>query len=385
MRHVCACLLLCVACASAPRHAALDAVGGAACAPSGGDARADAQLELPPVPPLAAPDPALAPAGGRLERDAAVADRFTSAQQFVEYEFDAQRGELSLFSLETWGYAFGWHSRARIAVLDEQGRSFDAHPCEGGMASFDFLAFVAPHDGRFRYRIELEQGWFRYRLARRSTYRAHLRGAVEEIGSASRVAGYLASGEDELAYRLAVAAHQRIDLKLLHAEVQGRSEQRGRGANVLHPSFDLALDPAPAHEVPGAYVVLAPGEERSVVVHVRTRAPGGGGRFELLVQRDPLVCAVSGVVVDREDRPLAGVDLEFLRGVDRDRTGIARTDADGRYACELPPGPYRVRLGHWGRRGPHGADCTVSEACTRNFVWLDEPVTAADAEELRVP
>ena len=340
-------------------------------------------LVLPDVPPLEKPDRTLAPRAGRIGREEALADRFTAAGQSVEYEFEAHAGELALFSLETWGYDYGWRARAALCVLDERDRAYDVREFASGMAGFDLLAFVAPRAGSFRYRIELREGWFRYRLARRSGYRPHLRGAVLELGSAPHVAGYLASGDDELGYALTLAAGERVDLALRHAEPQGRSEQRGRGANVLHPALELALegtgeDPAPGC---GAYVVLPRGEARRCVVRVRTRGPGGA-RFELLVAREPRLCALAGVVVDREDRPLAGVELEFLRGADRDCTARAITDAAGRYTAEVTPGPYRVRMGHWGVRAPHGADCVIEGSRRLDLVWLDAPISRADEEEL---
>lgn len=345
------------------------------------------EIALPPMPPLEKPDELHAPRPGEIGRDAALADRFTAAGQSVEYAFEARAGELALFSLEAWGYDYGWRARAAVCVLDEAGRAYDAREFASGMAGFDLLAFVAPRDGLFRYRIELREGWFRYRLARRSSHRAHLRGELVELARAPRVAGYLASGEDEVRYALQLAAGERVDLALRHAEPQGRSEQRGRGANVLHPALELTLEGT--GEAPdarcGAYLVLPRGTARRCVVRVRTRGgggAGGGARFELLVAREPRLCALEGVVVDREDRPLAGVELEFLRGADRDCTARAITDAAGRYAAEVTPGPYRVRLGHWGVRAPHGADCVIEGARRLDLVWLDAPISRADELDL---
>jgi hypothetical protein len=243
------------------------------------------------------------------------------------------------------------------------------------MAGFDFCAFVAPRDGRYRYRIELLEGWFRYRLARRSGYRPHVRGALEDAGRAARIDGYLATGDDEVEYRLALSEGERVDLALRHAEVQGRAEQRGHGANVLHPVLELAQPGG------GAYLVLPPGPARECRVRVRTRDPGPGARFVLQVERSPRLCRVCGTVVDREDRVLPGVDLEFLRGADRDRVGAVRTDSEGRYALELPPGPYRVRMGHWGAISPHAVDCMLLRPRTLDLVWLDEALPGETAAQ----
>ena len=129
------------------------------------------QIELPPVPPLEDLDPFLAPQDGCIERDTALADRFSDEQQRVGYRFEARAGELALLGLSTWGYGRGWHSRARIAILDERGKLLLEERHEGGEEWGALTPFVAPADGSYRYEIALEQGYFRYRLSRASAPR----------------------------------------------------------------------------------------------------------------------------------------------------------------------------------------------------------------------
>jgi hypothetical protein len=236
----------------------------------------------------------------------------------------------------------------------------------GEVAWFEFLAFVAPHEGTYRFTIELEEGWYRYRLVRHSSYRAHLPGADEEIGTAARVDGYLASSSDEVGYKLHVASGERVELKVESAEEDGRKEQRYKRANVLHPAYRL--------DSGGSFVVLAPGAARDVHLRVRTQNPGSGGRFVLVVERNPPLFALTGCVVDRDDRLLPGVELEFLRGADRDPLGTARTDAAGNYSIQLPAGPYEVRLKRLGVTSPQTVECTVFA-----LMWLDDAL----AEERR--
>jgi len=329
------------------------------------------EIALPPIPPLAAPDPSRAPASGRIERDSAVADRFTAEKQRVEYAFDARAGELSLFSLMTWGYARGWRSRSQLSVIDDTGRTLASTSRAGEVAWFEFLAFVAPHEGTYRFTLELEEGWYRYRLVRNSSYRAHLPGADEEIGAAARVDGYLASSSDEVGYKLHVASGERVELKVESAEEDGRKEQRYKRANVLHPAYRL--------DTGGSFAVLAAGSSRDVRLRVRTQNPGSGGRFVLVVERNPPLFALTGCVVDRDDRLLPGVELEFLRGADRDPLGTARTDAAGNYSIELPTGPYEVHLKRLGVTSPQTVECTVLAARKLDLMWLDEAL----AEERR--
>jgi len=333
------------------------------------------EIDLPQVPPLEAPDPTLAPAPGRIERDSALADRFTAEKQGVAYEFEARAGELSLFSLMTWGYALGWHSRSRLRVLDDQGRALAEQECAGGAAWFGFLAFAAPHAGRYRFAIELEQGWFRYRLVRHSSYRAQLPGAIEDLRSSARIDGYLASGADERSYRVHLEPRQRICLKLLGAEEDARKEQRGQRPFSVHPAFRMHVE---GEQASSSFAVLQPGPERDCLVHVCMESPGSGGRFELLLERDPQLLAVRGCVVDRVDRLMPGVELEFLRGIDRDSVGVASTDESGHYAIDVPPGPYRVRMRWLGVRSPHGASCTVFAARRLDLMWLDDALTPED-------
>jgi hypothetical protein len=344
----------------------------AACASA---ARVAPEIELPQVPPLEAPDPSLAPAPGRIERDAALADRFTAERQSVAYEFDARGGELSLFSLMTWGYALGWSSRSRLRVLDEQGTALVDRELAGGVAWFDFLAFVAPHDGTYRYTLELEQGWFRYRLVRRSSYEARLPGVPEELGAAARIDGYLDSGADERVYRVHLRRQQRVHLKLLSAEEDARKEQRGQRPFSVHPAFRMRVE---GQAGDASFAVLEPGAERDCLVHVRMQQPGNGGRFLLTCERDPQMLAVRGCVVDRVDRLMPGVELEFLRGPDRDPVGRASTDESGNYAIEVPPGAYRVRMRWLGVQSPHGAWCTVLHPRRLDVMWLDDALTPGD-------
>lgn len=348
-------------------------------------------VELPPVPPITHPDPALAPATGRIERDAALADRFTAEKQSVGYAFDAQAGELSLFSLMTWGYARGWHSLAHVRIRDEHGAVLREETRRGGAAWFGFTSFVAPHTGSYRYEIELEQGYFRYRLARYSSYRDRAAGALETLHGSGTTQGYLKSGADRSRYALRVARDELVALKVLNAEEDGRKERRtstperlkrGMQGGLLHPQFRIQLvfeDERRAD--PGHYVLWRAPRAGELVVEVSADPQGDGGRFELSLVRAPRLIQVAGCVVDRDDEPLGGVELEFLLGADEDPVGSAVTAGDGAYAAMIPPGPYRILMRRPGERGQHLVHVTTFEPRKLDLAWVEDPPAPADEDQ----
>jgi Carboxypeptidase regulatory-like domain len=329
------CLL--IGCATAPRPAPMRTV------------------ELPPVPPITHPDPAQSPAPGRIERDAAIADRFTAEKQSAAYAFDADAGELSLFSLMTWGYARGWHSLAHVRIRDASGVLLHEETRKGGAAWFGFTSFVAPRKGSYRYEIDLEEGYFRYRLARYSSYRDHASHAVEPLPAEGVAHGYLKTGADHARYSLHVAQGELVALKVLNAEEDGRKERRtstpvelmrGMQGGLLHAQFRIELVLGGEKQPDsGHYALWRAPRAGKLVVDVLADAQGDGGRFELALEREPKRIEITGTVVDRDDEPRAGVELEFLLGADSDPVGTVVTDSEGRYAIQVPPGPYRIRLG----------------------------------------
>jgi len=348
-------------------------------------------VELPPVPPLTRPDPAQTPAPGRIERDAAVADRFTAERQSVGYDFEAAQGELSLFSLFTLGYARGWHSVSKLRIRDAQGAVLHEESRSGGAGWFGFTSFVAPRTGSYRYEIELEQGYFRYRLARYSSYRDRASGAVEALSGPGAAAGYLKSGTDCARYSLRVARGERVALKVLNAEVDARNERRRpvpermtrvMGGGFLHPQFRIELVfQGERQPQSGHYAFWRAPRAGELVVEVRGDESADGGRFELALQRDPREIEVRGTVVDGEDSAVAGVALEFLLGADEDPVGSTVTGADGRYVATILPGPYRIRMQREGERGMRVVRATAFEPRVLDLAWIVEPPAAPDADQ----
>lgn len=331
----------------------------------------------PPIPNIdvearpAAPDPT------PIDRDAALADHLSAEGQVARYWCDAEQGELSLFELVSYGMSRGWESTAGIEIADEQGAIL-AKASRSGPAVYEiFLPFTAPHSGRFEVRITALKEWFRYSLTRHSGYFARQSGDVIAIDDRSLVHGHLASVGDVAIYRLDVAAGEIVSLKVMptlerhqkqwrvalkeqiradqvsrlrsadRAERLGdadmnRSRSRTRQSTST-PQFQLTVLVGEQHIAGDAHYVRF-GEAAATSCRVRVSAIDGldGGRFDLIVERNPATAAVAGYVGDDQDEPVPGVAVRFLREPDFDPVGVALSADDGTYHIDVPPGDYTV-------------------------------------------
>lgn len=335
------------------------------------DAR-PAGVPLPEVPGIERSEPYVAPAGGTLERDGAVADRFTAAGQRTSYAFDARAGELSIFELATTGYARGWTAACALRVVDAEGRVLCASARAGEAQFRVLLAFLAERDGRYTLEVEPTSEYFRYQLVRHSGYASHAAtGGAIEVDGRERVHTWLGRAPSVVRMRVPVHAGEELVVRVEGTREEAREERR-RARDI-----DLAGGPeavmamggrrmrmlasgrAPAAVFAGARLALAP---RSDVVHesptlVRVDPASDGwldlalvaeddqvALVDLVVERAPERVEVSGALIDADDEGLAGVPLEFLLEPDLDVWARVTTGDDGAWSARLPLGDWRVRL-----------------------------------------
>lgn len=338
--------------------------------------------ELPPLPGLELAGPRTAPAPATLERDAALADRFTAQGQSVRYDFTARAGELSIFELSAVGFARGWSAAATLRVLDADGNALAEERMEGGVQFRPLLAFTAPAEGAYALEVSAAREYFRYALVRHSGYAPRAAEPVVVDGR-GRVHGWLAGGDDVARFRVPARAGETLVLKVEGTREEARQERRlelvaaldgrgaamggmtmggmrgdsmramdGRGPASVFPALRLEVPDLPAIESRGeSFARLVPDEDGLVEVAVRTWPGAQAVLFDLLVQRAEPVHPVRGIVVDADDEPCAGIELLFLREPDLDPWTRTASNAAGYYHVELPAGDYRVQLQRPGRQG----------------------------------
>jgi hypothetical protein len=339
-----------------------------------------AAVPLPPTPPLERTGSPMAPSPAELQRDAALCDRFTTEGQSVEYSFQSNDGELSIFDLMTWGYARGWHSTAHVRILDERDHVLVDERPSGGTAWRDFVCFTAPARGTYRYELRSESECFRYRVIRYAGYRGREQWDVEPIGASNIAHGYVRSSDDRAQYSIHLAEDEEVAIKVLNSEEAGRCERRktvppppgGPIVGYLYPSFQLAidLDGVPQSD-PNHYMLFRAPHEGLYRIIVSTVESSMGGLFDLEIDRRVEKISVRGSVRDSEDLAIAGVELAFYLGPDRDCTGTTMTNRAGTFELELPPGDYRVEMSRASGARAHEIETTIKRSRELNLVWIE--------------
>jgi hypothetical protein len=95
-----------------------------------------------------------------------------------------------------------------------------------------------------------------------------------------------------------------------------------------------------------------------------------GTLFDLVLERNPRKVELTGLVVDREDRPLAGVELEFLREPDGETLGRCTTSETGTWSHAVLPGDLTVRLRRAGERSVTEVSTHAATSGELNLLWL---------------
>ena len=126
-------------------------------------------------------------------------------------------------------------------------------------------------------------------------------------------------------------------------------------------------------ETGNGFLLFGPAENdgrQEIAVHV---GPGQqGALFDLSIRRDVPLCAVQGSVVDADDEPLEGVTVRLLLEPDLESWGTTRTDANGAWALNVPPGEYRAELRREGVAQPQVASAALRADSILNLLWRSE-------------
>lgn len=317
--------------------------------------RRDATKEVPPQ-------------DGTIGRNQGVGGRFLEEGTDVEYRFESKKGEVSLFMLSTWGFSRGWQSTAEIRVLDEAGFVLASRSRHGGTRYQVFLAFEAPRDGEFRCQLRAAKEHYRYTLARHSDFTPEF-GSRAAIGTQEQSYGFVADAGKRVIFELELEAGRETSVEVVNAAprtrriaAQKRSSQLGTGAIGQSPAMrktpimDSGSDqdwPALALRVIGQveplersphYLRFTPEKTGVYQVEVFCRNQGDGGIFELLIDRDLDVHAVSGHVADKQARARGEVELRFYREPDLGLAATAKSDAKGNFTAAVPDGAYTITM-----------------------------------------
>jgi hypothetical protein len=329
------------------------------------------------VPMPAPPGPKLAegeagPAPQALGRNEALTARFTAADQTVRYSFEAGERELSLFELAASGYSRGSSSGARIRVTDERGAVLFEEQRAGGTTWHAFWGFAAPAAGSHAVELSAREAPFRFVLVRHSNYARRAPGEVAQFGDALLLHSYLADAADSARFVVSLAAGETVALKVLGTREEARTEARmgartrpdaamAQGGRAFQSfQFDVELDGK--RVVERAQFALVSAERAcEAAIEVQPRYLGDGGLFDLALERSPEQRTVHGLVLDAEDRPLSGVELEFLREPDLDPIGKCASASDGTYRFVVLPGDLTIRMRKGGRGTAQEAHVHVGE------------------------
>jgi hypothetical protein len=341
------------------------------------------------------------PAPATLERDGAIVGRLTEEGQRATLEFDAAKGELSLFELTCYGYARGWNSSSRLVVRDASGTVL-ANQRRSGQALYgDLLAFIAPEAGRFALDVVADEHYFRYLVVRHSAYDTLAPGAayLVEGGGEEAAHGYTDGRDTGQRFLVRATPGTVVALRAEPAAERGVKHSRAeRGrlaalvAGLVNPRRALAeadprrprddTFPALALELKGSGELLSPGKtpfatvepaptdaaappapdahfaalarvpaNGALVVDVRQAEDGPGTLFALHVERDVVLVPATVRVGDKEDEPVAGVDVVLLREPAFAPFARGTTGLDGTVDFQVPVGPYTVGFRAAGR-GP---------------------------------
>ena len=367
-------------------------------APGAGKAldAAPAGLPLPPLPGIEPVDASVAPLPKPIERDVALVDRFTAMGQRVAYPFEMQAGELALFEVHAAGYARGWNMGASMRVLGPDGAPLAELASKSGVQLKGLLPFTAPAAGTYALELGSTEQYFRYALVRHSQYAARAEAPLD-VGERELVHSWVGPEGDSARFSVPVRAGERLAISVLatrpeaQAEerrlrsvasadpnmagmrwaMEGDAQERRRGAGRLYSELRLAPNGAEAPiETGNGFLLFGPAENdgrREVSVSV---GPGQqGALFDLIVQRDVPLCAVQGTVVDADDDPLEGVTVRLLLEPDLQAWGSTRTDANGAWALNVPPGEYRAELRRPGIDQAQMASAALRADSILNLLW----------------
>lgn len=339
------------------------------------------------------------PANQGLARDGAIADRFVAEGQTVDYAFESNKGELSLFELSTMGFARGWESAATLQVLSEDGSLLRSAFRDGGSVYWMFQPFVAPATGRYVLRLTASRECYRYVLVRHSGYQDHQPGDVLLTHDQESVFGYLSDMDDHVTYAIPVADGETIGVQVvptnepdrkrlraqrsrrLKAELEAgasgdgeammsarsmRATRAGASRSQVRPltqpdlivTTDLRQDHTLDHSFrpstePTSHYLQATGKNQTVPtvdtpyptqVLIEVAAAGGrdGGLFELRIERARQMSTITGFVDNPDGDPAPGISLSFLREPELDPAGTVTTATDGSYSIRVPAGDYTV-------------------------------------------
>jgi hypothetical protein len=324
---------------------------------------------IPTAPPIVKAREGGPPGDGELLPDGAVADRFTAEGQHATYRFRAERGELALFELGFLGYARGWDAAVGIRVLDGAGDVVLERERAGGASFGALVPFVAPVDGGYRLELRATHEFCRFTVVRHAGFAPNEPGERRNLGAGDRLVGHLADGDDRARIALDLAAGEPAIVAVAplreHAARQldkRRREALGARPAALDgmPGFDALLADARAAEAAAGEVpsepllqlahagataplaILAAGEARTVALDVVALGPSEGGLFTVTVERGAPTFPLRGRVGDADDDPVAGARVSLLREPSLAQLAELVTDAEGRFATELPAGTYTV-------------------------------------------
>jgi len=320
-----------------------------------------------------------APHSATLERDGAIAARFTAEGQSVVFQFDCREGEVSLFELEGYGYSRGWAATAGIRILSPFGTVLAEVVRPGGMTFTNFVSFRAPTPGTYRYELTALKESFRFSLVRHSGFLEPGAEEIAHIGKRNVAYGYLATSQDTRRFAIELEPGERVRVRVVSLRERHSNRLLGKRAQMLthflsdeliaeyldldgllvkaranaarhgqllphyYPFHELRLL-CDGSEVASAGSLLMYSAEQKAIHTIEVSAHGDseGGIFTLSVEREPQLHAVTGRVGDLDDDPLEGVTLRFLVEPDLETMAEVKTRADGSYAAHLPIGNYSV-------------------------------------------
>ncbi len=304
---------------------------------------------------------------GELTRNASVVGRLPEAGQRASFPFQSEAGEQSLFEISASGYSRASSGRVRLSIEDAGGKVAWQSDRDVGVTWRDFGAFTAEHAGTWTFSLTMLEGGYRFVLVRHSDY-PPLTPKPLDLGAQNLVHGELPNADAVATFLLPVSRGEELAVKLFGTREEAREEARhgatemsamvarmdamqaaGRmagGAKLLFQRFDLevfaggvSLGP------PSTYFRFTAPHAGAVEVRVRARyAAGGGGLFDLSLERPLTLLHVHGVVVDAEDQPLNDVEVRFLREPDADLVGSAHTNAAGEYDATVLAGNLAVQM-----------------------------------------
>ena len=304
---------------------------------------------------------------GELTRNSSVLGRLPEAGQRAAFPFHAEAGEQSLFEIAAFGYSRAASGRVRISIEDSKGKVAWQSERDVAVTWRDFTAFTPDRAGTWTYALTVLEGGYRFALVRHSDYPA-LGATALDLGTHDLVHGHLPNAETIATFSVPVSAGEELALKLIGTREEAREEARrgatdmnamaarmdvmqaaGRmagGAKLQFQRFDLeAFADGVALGPRGTYLRLKASHSGSIEVKVRARyASGGGGLFDLIVERPLTLLHVRGVAVDSEDQPLSDVEVNFLREPDADLVGFARTNAAGEYETTVLAGNLAIQM-----------------------------------------